>query len=443
MKVKRFISLKFILPLILSFIVILWAYYVMFGHCLIVDEKAHYAQVKLFSQNQWKIYIKSGEKYPRNAMFPGYHIIQSTAAKIVGQCSPTVIRTISVIESVLIAIFAFLTIRLLSTKRRIGEEKENSSCISVTPLPEYKKGVAGSITAEKALICALQIYFIPLLFPFHFLIYTDSMAVTVLLGALYFSIKKRYFISAIFAFLTIFIRHNYIVFVPFFIIYLYIDNYGYTVSKANIKKQLIESWPFLLPFAAFTTFIIINGRLTLDDPTSHIPTISIGNILETLLALLFLFMPFMIWNIKNCRNWAEKHSKISAGIITIFIIISALFYPRHHWNTFFWLLHNEILAWFLRDFMTRTVFCSLLIFTVISLCSIKLTTKGAYLIYPFTLVMLLPILLIEPRYSIIPLVFFNIFRPKMSYLNESVMLLYMIIVSILIHHLHVTTAYMI
>jgi len=441
MNSQRLTSPKIIIPLLLTLVVTSWAYYVMFEHYLIVDEKAHFAQTQLFAQNQWTIYIKNGEKYPRNAMFPGYHLIQSTIARITGKCTPTVIRTISAIESLLVILFAFLTIRILGQHRE--EKSRKNAPPNACNTADNKTGSVIAISPEKALICALQIYFIPFLFTFHFLIYTDSMAVIAILGALYFSIKRAYLLSAIFAFLTIFIRHNYIVFIPFFVIYPYIDQYGYIISKDKIQKHLMQSWTFILPFAAFTAFIIINGRLTLDDPTSHIPTISIGNIIETLLALLFFFLPFMIWNIKNTRNWTKKHSKTTIAIVVIFIIISAFFSPRHHWNTFAWLLHNEILAWFLRDFMTRTVFCSLLIFTLISLCSLRLNTKAAYLIYPFILFMLIPILLIEPRYSIIPLLLFNIFRPKMNYLNETVMLSYMIIASILIHNLHATTAYVI
>jgi alpha-1,2-glucosyltransferase len=363
----------------------------------------------MFSNNNWKMYVKKNEKYPANAVFPAYHFFAAIFAQLTGECTPDTIRLFGVLSSFALFLIAYL-LALSFFSRKI------------------------------ALLRAMQIYFLPFLFPFYFLIYTDTLSVITFLLAFYFTNKKRYTLSGFSAFLCILVRQNAIIFVPFLILYSYFIEYGFTCSKRRVFKVISKCWANIMVLIIFAIFLLIHGRIALNEPSGHPLTISLGNIIFSAIFCMFLFLPESIMKRKEISTWINVHKRttwaILAGSAYVF-----LYNSTHPWNMVAWLVRNEIIQWLTSDIYTRIVFFALTALAFLTLFTQKLKNRGAYLIYPFWVLMLLPALLVEPRYYIIPFVLFVLLRKELSFKLEITTLIYFIVISILIHLMHTNTVY--
>lgn len=401
----------FVLSLILILFISLWGYYQIYGHYLILDERSHYPQIEIFSQGGWDLYVKPGDKYPENAVFPGYHIFAALFSVIAGSCTPDVIRLFGVFAAFALFMVAYCL----------------SRCF---------------FEPKTALLRAMQVYFLPILFPFYFLIYTDTLSALTFLIAVYFTERKKYTFSAVVACLSVLIRQNSIVFLPFLMLYSYYRDYGIDCSLHILKKFILANWLYFFIIPSFGVFILINGRITLNAPSSHPPVLSIGNIIFSVICCCFFFLPEIFLRRKGIVQWTQRHK-----IITWLVVFSSLYvffyYPAHKWNQIPWLIRNEIINWFVYDIYTRTILFALTAISILSICSQTLINKGAYLMYPFWGLMLLPALLVEPRYYIIPFLLFIVFREKLSFLSEILVLIYFVFLSLLIHIVHTHSVFVI
>ena len=386
-------------PLILVAAALAWGALAIKDHYLIVDEKAHLAQIEMFREGNLRLYVKHGEEYPRNAMYPGFHALVAATSKILGVDGKNAIRGLCLAFAVAVAALAFI----------------------------IAKDLTGSDTAA---LKAAQVFFLPVLFPFHFLIYTDTAGTAAILAAFLAALRKKDGLGGALALTAVLIRHNNIVFVVFILAYRIVDEFGLNPLRTPPRRLAAALWPYAVSAALVAVGVAVNGRPALDDPSSHVPTLSLVNPLFALFCFGALFAPVLLAARKETSEWISKHKKASAAILALICAASAFLAPTHPWNNLPWLWHNEILAWLFRDMAGRTVLAATASFAALSLAALPLATNAARLSWIFSFLALVPVALIEPRYYILPFALATLLRKPRSMRVETVQLALFILVAV-------------
>ena len=400
---------RFTAPSALMAAALVWGALAIHGHYPIVDEKAHLAQIEMFRKGDFRLYVKHGEKYPRNAMYPGFHAMMAGTAKILGVDGKNAIRTLCLAFAAAIAILAFTIARELTGP-------------------------------DTAALKAAQVFFLPVLFPFHFLIYTDAAGTAAILAAFLATLKKKDALGGALALAAVFIRHNNVVFVGFILAYRIVDEFGWNPLKTPPKRLAATLWPYAAVMTLVAAGVVINGRPALDDPSSHVPTLSLVNPLLALFCCGALFAPVLLAGQRGTSKWISKHQKAAATILTLVCAASAFLAPTHPWNTLPWLWHNEILAWLFHDGAGRTVLAATASFAALSLAALPLTTNASKLVWVFGFLALAPVALIEPRYYILPLALLTLIRKPRTTWAETTQLALLVLLAIAGHLSQVYTA---
>ncbi len=377
---------------------------------MILDEKDHYGQIRIFHEGAFELYRRPGEELPKNATLPGFHAAAAAYAKLAGSCTPETIRIFNILAGIGAAVLAWITARELHGP-------------------------------DIALTRALQLFFLPVLFPFIFLIYTDVFSLMLVLAAFLACVRKKYIISGLFALAAVAARQNNIVFVLFLAAYSYVDAFGFKISSDRLRKHALELLPYALICAGFAIFAIARGSIAMNR--DHQLALSAGNILFSLFSCAVLFLPVHMVNRKRIQRRVSSRKICFFAVSAAILIAVMLYVPGHRYNRIPWLLRNEILSWLLRDIWGRTVFACAVLLAVSSLLSTKLAGRAGYLLYPFWLLVLLPHLLVEPRYYIIPFALLVLLRKKQNPYLEIALVLWFIIFSTAIHHMHCSSIYVI
>lgn len=274
--------------------------------------------------------------------------------------------------------------------------------------------------------------FLPILFPLFFLIYTDVLSLIMVLLVFYLILKDSYAIAGIFSIFSILIRQNNIIWITLFCIFIYLDNNKAKFDIGSTIDYLKKIWVFLLSFLIFIIFVIINKGFAIGEKQAH-PTFNLtfGNIFFLLFVFFFIFLPYNIWSFRRIKEYVIKHKWIIIVLLMVFMIYVMTSLLSHPYNTLNLFLRNSILA-----FMNSTIYIKILCFipiaySLLTIISTEFVDKKYYLLYPFTIIILLSSWLIEQRYYIVPFVLFILFRKPDSSRKEDFLTGYLILLSVI------------
>lgn len=352
-------------------------YLVMSGSELHVDEKAHHEYITGFVEGNYT-------PNPDLPTLPGYHVLLTVVAKATGSTSPWLFRLVSVIISLMTIMVFFLLLR---------QQKDKY----INPK-------------------LLMFVFLPVLFPFFFLIYTDVLSLLFVLIALLFLRRGRIGWSTIFSVLAILVRQNNIMWVGFFLVYLYVDGNGYSFRTEQVRGWLQKAWPYIIVIAGFMVFFILNGGAAIGDMDAH-PSdgIHFGNILFALFLIFPLFLPLHMTNLRRIRDLLGSKTVwlILALGYAVFLLVFENTHPYNvDWAGFF--PRNWILITFTSSILMKTLFFLPVGFSALSLWVTPLHRNIQRIIYPFAVLFLMPSWLVETRYLIIPVILFILFKKEES-----------------------------
>ena len=365
---------------------------------LLVDEEAHYLQIK--RALNWDFGV-----YNIITVIPGYHYFFAFLGWIFGIDSIRGIR------------FFNLVVGLIS--------------ISVFLLIGFR------ISRNLGLIKGFQYAFFPILFPFFFLIYTDVLSLLLILLSFYFVSIRRYNFAGIFGILSFFVRQNNVVWLGFIMVFVYFDRYD-KIDFGKIKDLLRECWTFILGIVIAVIFFILNKGFAFGDRNMHEGGIYFGNILFALFLFFFLFLPLNIFNFKKIIGFVKKKNWILLVILFLFIIYMKFFIVNHPYNFIApdYFLRNMMLGYFNAGLFIKSLLFLPIAYSFLSLWVTELRRKSFYLLYLFSFLFLSPSWLIEQRYYLIPLSFFILFKKEEStflenctialYFTASILLFYFI-----------------
>ncbi|BDU20583.1 hypothetical protein DYGSA30_20400 [Dyella sp. GSA-30] len=331
------------------------------------DEGVHIPQIQYFLNGKFVF-------YPYLAMIPGYHGLVAILLKISFSNSIAAMRIVSSLFSLAAAAFFF------AIRRSLGD--------------------------HNVLQSAALFFFLPFLFPYYFLIYTDVLSMALVLAATFASLKRRHLLAAIAITTSILVRQNNVVWAGFLpLVSLWPSIQGRLWTPSRYWREAIRVVaPYLLPVAVFVAYWIWNGSISLSTAlTTYHPDASLhaGNIYFALF-LFALFFPYPMWSGTKRLLSQRKTALWVLAIVVLFVCFAKLNGSYDNVVTpEYYFARNHFIAMVQHD-LPRRLFAALI---GLAACSIALTRfehPSGVLIYPFAAFYLSSSWLIENRYAIIP-----------------------------------------
>lgn len=286
--------------------------------------------------------------------------------------------------------------------------------------------IAKELDPKNAKIKTLQFLFLPILFTYLFLIYTDIFSLFLIFLSFYFLVKENYSLSGSIGFLSLFVRQNNIIWITFFCIYIILRG----------KKGIGSILPYIPSFLAIILFVIINkgGAIGSMNQSFQPLTIHLQNVYFALFLFFFLFLPLNFLNLFKIINLLKIDYRIFIPLAIFVIIFFLTFKVDHPWNqiSFYFFLRNRILDFSTKDIFSKIVFLLPMAYSFLSLFVIKLKEKSFYSVYFFIFLSISVFWLIEQRYYFPAFAFFILFKKEQSKTVEYSTIFMFIITSVYI-----------
>lgn len=374
----------------LTVAIMLWLSIISFGSSKYADEGDHARLIHRLVNGNYKMLSSI-------TTIPGYHVVIATIASLTGGTSTGQMRLISLILS-LLSIGAFY-------------------------LVAGKLDAAADVPPK-----ILQYVFFPISFLYFPLIYTDIFSLLLVLLAFYFALSRKYQWSSIFSLLALAVRQTNIIWVFFLWTYTYVAENGFSFSPKKIYAHMRKSPGYAVVVALFMIFIWLNKGVAVGDREMQQVGFYMGNIYFFLALVGILFLPATLFSImKDWRVIFKKNVVFGAAIGMLLAVLFVVFRPvLHEYNFKPGFLRDIILLLAYHRFVW--IYAGVIFLGCLTLALMKFR-KMSFLIFPFAFASLIPSMLVEQRYFIIPLVFILLFRKELGTKIEYINALYFILLS--------------
>lgn len=384
-------------------------FFVLRDPTLYVDERVHYPVTVSFCQLNPTI-------HPNLTNIPAYHALVGLSCYLGSFLSPldslAGIRLLSLALALPTLLFTYLIAKHLKFKN-----------------PQW---------------LTLLALFLPIAFPFYFLIYTDMLALASVLAAYYLYLTGRFSASGAVATLSVAIRQNNIIWLGWIALLIFLDEFqsgwqpNFRAILTLISKYLQKAWTFILGTLAFGGFIYLNGGISLAkaEEWAH-PSFSLklGNLYLFLLLFAFLYWPLFLDSLfalkRLVRNKVWLISFLALAV-TLSLTFLFTFQNNHPYNQHTFALHNWLLVLTTSSLFTRLVTLVPLLSGLLLLFLSPLRSFQSYSLYLFSLLFILPSWLIEPRYYIVPYLFFLLLKKPTSATTTKILLSWQFVLSLIV-----------
>jgi len=349
---------------------------VVFGYALIsvlpheaADEGFHTPQI-------WEFYNHHYTLSDNLAMIPFYHYVMATVVRQIGVFDIDLIRFLSLAVSLLILPVFYSLTRLLRPQ-----------------------------AAETRW---LQFFFLPLLFPFFFLIYTDVWALLAILYAIVLALQRRYLLSATLGLIAVLLKQTNVLWLGFaFVLVLFEDPSLLSTLKDNwllgirtlVTKCLRHGWPYLVVFGLFGLFVYYNHGVAMGDRALQQAHFNPTNLYFFLICAWAVFLPSNLENLPAVFRLLRKPLVVAALVAGFFIYLGT-YSNTHQYNqpglSFY--LRNRLLDVMTRSVTWRAVLYLPAAWMLLSLAAMRLPEKRYYWLYLFIPLSIVFLPLIEVRY---------------------------------------------
>jgi alpha-1,2-glucosyltransferase len=347
-------------------------------HGAYTDELNHYAQIQLFLRGEFRIF----ELYLTT--IPGYHAIVAAILKITGGESLDAARLVNAAFS-LIAVAGFYAVRR-----------------------ELWPGTETLATA--------QFLVLPILVPLFFLVYTDVLALALLLWATFATITSRHGLAAVLLLALTCVRQNEIAWA------------GLLCALAAwplVRAQGVRAWreaaplvlPYCVPVAAFLAFWAWNGSISLSHEQAGLhPDLSLhaGNLFFALF-IAGVLLPFhTIAGLGDFATRVRRHAWLIAIPLVVFAAFWWGFHADNPYNTALpnYNVRNAFLIAIGTEPLARAAAGAVVALAACGLAFTRLKPAAAYWLYPIAAFSLAASWLVEQRYALVPLVLWLAFREQ-------------------------------
>ncbi len=361
------------------------------------DEVDHFAQIHLFLRGDWRV-------IGTLTTIPGYHLATASLLWLFGADSLAAARFVN-------AAFGLLAIAGFHALRR-----------RVWP---------GTETLATAQFIAL-----PILAPFLFLVYTDALALALLLWAAVATLKARHWLSAILLAAMVCVRQNEVVWAGFLALLAVWPTWR-QYGRGAWREIGARGGPYLLPVAGFVAFWVWNGSISLSGGQAALhPDLNLhtGN-LYFALVLVGALLPFHVLA-GLCEFVARVRTRPLLVVVPIFVCAGFWwgFRADNPYNTVSaqYYLHNAFVLAIETHSGWRMAMAVLAAISACGLASTRLSPRGATWIYPFAALFLAASWLVEPRYVLVPFALWLALREQRTRTIENVTFALWLLLAVLI-----------
>ncbi len=354
-----------------------------------VDESTHYRQIGKFTKGNFEVQSTL-------PMIPGYHLAVAMTEKPLGHISITKVRLVSFSFSIVSILIFFLILKKLEV--------------------------------ENIYVRTLQFVFLPISFLYFPLVYTDIFSLMLVLAVFYFALIKKYNISAVFSLLAILVRQNNTVWILFVWLYDYFSLYGFSMTLKIVTSYCRRTVGYIFVLLSFLAFIYFNQGISIGDRINHQAGFYLGNIYFFLATVFLLFLPILLQTFFKINFSKYRNYLVFGLVVGAIIAVSFLLFPPdlHTYNRKLGFLRNIILQ--LSYHQYTWLYALSIVMGCVTLFLIRFREK-TYLIFPFVAAFLIPSLLVEQRYFIIPLTFLLLLKKDTGNKLEFLFMLYFLTIS--------------
>ena len=338
-----------------------------------VDEGEHVEQILRLVRGEWTI-------NPVLTTVPGFHALIAAVVHLTGLQTVEAMRA-DALGFALAAVVAF------------------AAC-------------AHALAPDRAVVRTWTWALFPILTPFLFLIYTDLTSLLFVLLALFASVRGRHGFAGLATIASMAVRQNNVLWLGFFLALALTDT-----TTPRPKREWL--WVYLLGFAAFAAFVVVNGGVAVGDQPSHpFPDVHASNVYFLLSLHFVFFLPEHVARAADVVALVRSQRWIGGALAVGFPLFVLTFTNTHALNTgseqdmFF--LRNQLLGWLVGPLDHMAVAYAAVAWTVLSLAVTPLVRPQYLLLYPFTVLFLVPSWLVEQRYTLIPFTLFLLMRRPAS-----------------------------
>jgi hypothetical protein len=361
------------------------------------DELVHIPQIQSFLHGH---YVANDAL----TMIPGYHLLMAAVMHVLGLHSISGMRVVTSVFGLLAALIFFFIRRAVDDPR---------------PLKR-----------------AAMFLFLPLLYPYDFLVYTDILSAALVLAAMLAVLKRCHVLPAICLCAAILVRQNNVVWVGFMALFAawpLLQEGHWRETYVGLVRTGI---PYLLPLAMFLGYWAWNGSIALEksQTVSH-PDLQWhrGNI-YFFLFLVFACFPNQVWfGVKDFLGAARQRPLL--WLIPLLVLAlakldgnSANVGAEHS------IFHNGVIAVVRSGLGYHLLFAMMAALAACCLLYTSFAVSQGWLIYPFAAFYLSASWLIENRYSIIPLALWMSLQKSRNEKADSFVLTAWIVVSVALTH---------
>jgi len=288
--------------------------------------------------------------------------------------------------------------------------------------------------ADFPLIVSLQILFCPLLWPFYFLLYTDTASLSLVLLALLLFSAGMIWPTALIGVAMLAWRQNNIVWSGLFLITQLHLAFQAQRRLGALGPLILKSLILTLPIFAFLGFLMVNGGVAMGDHAMH----QLGTALHPaqvwffLLLFWLLLLPLHLACLGPSIQWLLAQRWRLLIVLVIPLLVFSSFDVTHPYNLALpeFHLRNGMLQALQNDWRLLLLGSIAMTWSALSLAVTRVKRPIGLWLYPVTIVALLPVELIEQRYYIVPLVLFLLLRQPLSKSVEIALLIWFLLLSV-------------
>jgi alpha-1,2-glucosyltransferase len=354
---------------------------------LLVDERDGYDQIMRFTRSVTDL-------NPEISSVRGYHLAVAMILRLIGNTSTAVVRYTVTLVNLLAVVAVYL--------------------------------MARTVDPHAAGLKTLQFFFMPIMTLYFLLMYTDHFSTALVLFSILLTIRRRYALGALVAVISVFVRQTNIVWLLFDNTLFYLQEYGWNLSLKRILTHLSRSWLTWVGCLLFVVFVVVNGGFAVGQKEMHPLALSLENIYFGLFLLVILFLPLTLVSAVKVFRLVQRKPAVLLLVIPFFFLFLLTFTNSHPFNQYPWFIRNKMLMFFASGLVERVPYFAFIGYGILVLAVTKLLRKEYYLIYPASVLTLVPMTLVEQRYAMIPIALFLLFRktgsPVVEYLTLALMI---------------------
>jgi alpha-1,2-glucosyltransferase len=324
------------------------------------DEIHHYRQIRGFCDGDLTL-------NPRITTIPGYHVVSAAVGRMTGDCSAEQMRLVNAVIGALSVAAFFAAVRAAGSQVPIAR--------------------------------TLQYFFLPILLPYHFLIYADSISLLADLVTMALLLRGRFALAGLAGSLAILVRQTNVVWLVLVCAVALAEAPEVWDEPRPLEAGLRRTWTALLGLVGFAGFVVWNGGIAVGGRGAFAAGLHTGNVFLFLALYFVLFLPANLFALR--RRWERLGDKLLwALVLGVYLVFLGTFRVDHPFNKFEGFLRNEMLSAVATNLALKHVFFVFAAGGLASLYVTRLRRPALYLVYPLALATLLPLRLIEHRYGL-------------------------------------------